>query len=44
MSSLAELIEGTKDTRELKRAPSVKMMLSGMAAVQVGELLQVTPQ
>lgn len=44
MSRLAELIEGTKDARELKRALSVKMVQSGMAATQVGELLQVTPQ
>lgn len=44
MSRLAELIEETKDVRELKRALSVKMVQSGMAATQVGELLHVTPQ
>jgi putative transposase len=44
MSKLAELIEETKDARELKRALSVKMGQSGMAVAQVGELLQVTPQ
>jgi putative transposase len=44
MSRLAELIEETKDARELKRALSVKMVLSGIAAAQVGELLHVTPQ
>ena len=44
MGSLEELIEETKDARELKRALSVKMMRNGMAATQVGELLQVTPQ
>jgi transposase len=44
MSRLAELIEETKDARELKRALSVKMVQSGMATTQVGELLQVTPQ
>lgn len=44
MSRLAELIEETKDARELKRALSVKMVQSGMAATQVGELLHVTPQ
>lgn len=44
MSRLAELIEETKAARELKRALSVKMVQSGMAATQVGELLQVTPQ
>ena len=32
MSRLAELIEETKDARELKRALSVKMGQSGMAA------------
>ena len=44
MSSLAELIEEAKDARELKRALSVKMGLSRMPAIQVGELVQVTPQ
>lgn len=44
MSKLAALIEATKDARELKRALSVKMGQSGIAAVQVGELLHVTPQ
>ena len=44
MSSLGELIEGTKDARELKRALSVQMVRSGMATSQVGELLHVTPQ
>jgi transposase len=44
MSRLAELSEETKDARELKRALSGKMVQSGMAATQVGELLQVTPQ
>ena len=44
MSRLAELIEETKDARELKRALSVKMVQSGIAAAQVGELLHVTPQ
>jgi len=44
MSSLAELIEETKEARELKRALSVKMVLSGIAVAQVGELLHVTPQ
>jgi hypothetical protein len=43
MSQLAEVIEETKDARELKRALSVKMVQSGMAATQVGELRQVTP-
>jgi transposase len=44
MSSLAALIEETKEARELKRALSVKMVLSGIAVAQVGELLHVTPQ
>lgn len=44
MSGLAELIEETKDARELKRALSVKMVQSGIVAAQVGELLHVTPQ
>lgn len=44
MSSLAELIEETKEARELKRALSVKMALNGMGATQVGELLHGTPQ
>lgn len=43
MSSLGELIEETKDARELKRALSVNLLLSGMAAAPVGELLHVTP-
>lgn len=43
MSRLAELIKETKDARELRRALSVKMVLSGIAVAQVGELLHVTP-
>jgi len=43
-NSLGELIEEAKDARELKRALSVQMTLSGMAVAQVGELLHVTPQ
>lgn len=42
MSRLAELIEETKDARELKRALSVKMRQSGIGVAQVGELLEVT--
>jgi transposase len=44
MSRLAELIEETKDARELKRALSVKMRQSGIGVAQVGELLEVTAQ
>jgi len=43
-NSLGELIEEAKEARELKRALSVQMTLSGRAVAQVGELLQVTPQ
>lgn len=44
MNKVGELIEEAKDARELKRALSVQMTLSGMAVAQVGELLHVTPQ
>jgi putative transposase len=44
MDSLAQMIEETKDTRELKRALSVKMLQAGMATAQSGELLHVTPR
>lgn len=44
MDSLAQMIEETKDARELKRALSVKMVLEGMATVDIGELLHVTPR
>ncbi len=39
MDSLAQMIEETKDARELKRALSVKMTLAGMATAEIGELL-----
>lgn len=42
MDSLGQMIEETQDVRELKRALSVQMVLAGMAAGQIGELLQVT--
>jgi len=44
MDSLAQMIEETKDARELKRALSVKMGLGGRATVDIGELLHVTPR
>jgi putative transposase len=44
MDSLAQMIEETKDARELKRALSVKMTLAGMATAEVRELLHVTPR
>jgi hypothetical protein len=42
--SLAQMMEETKDARELKRAWSVKMVLEGMATVDIGEVLHVTPR
>lgn len=42
--SVDELINEAKDSRELKRALSVKMGLQGMAPVQICELLNVSPQ
>jgi transposase len=44
MDSLAQMIEETKDARELKRALSVKMTLAGRATAEIGELLHVTPR
>jgi len=44
MDSLAQLIEETRDVRELKRAVSVKLGERGMATEAVGEVLQVTPR
>jgi putative transposase len=44
MDSLAQMIEETKEVRELKRALSVKMTLAGMATAEIGELLHVTPR
>jgi hypothetical protein len=38
------MIDETKETRELKRALSVKMLRVGMATAQSGELLHVTPR
>ena len=44
MDSLAQMIEETKDVRELKRALSVQLGLGGMATAAIGELLHVTPR
>jgi putative transposase len=44
MDRLAQLIEGTTDVRELKRAVSVKLGEQGMATEAIGAVLQVTPR
>jgi transposase len=44
MDRLAQLIEETRDVRELKRAVSVKLGEEGMATEAIGEVLQVTPR
>ena len=44
MDRLAQLIEGTTDVRELKRAVSVKLGEAGMATEAIGAILQVTPR
>ena len=41
---LAQLIEGTTDVRELKRAVSVKLGEQGMPTEAIGAVLQVTPR
>ena len=44
MDSLEVMIEQAKDAREVKRAVSVKMGLSGLAPAQICRCLQVSPQ
>ena len=44
MDRLAQLIEETRDVRELKRALSVKLGEAGMATDVMSEVLQVTPR
>jgi len=44
MDKLAQLIEGTTEVRELKRAVSVKLGEAGMATDAIGAILQVTPR
>ena len=43
MDSLEVMIEQAKDAREVKRAVSVKMGLSGLAPAQICQCLQVSP-
>jgi putative transposase len=44
MDRLAQLIEETRDVRELKRALGVKLGEAGLATDVIGEVLQVTPR
>lgn len=44
MNSLEAFIEQSQDVREVKRAVSVKMGLSGLAPAQICQCLQVSPQ
>lgn len=44
MKSLDEIINESKDPREVKRALSVKMALSGMPSAQICALLNLSPQ
>lgn len=44
MRSLDEIINKSRDTREVRRALCVKMRLSEMATSQICELLNVSPQ
>ncbi len=44
MTSLDEIINGSRDAREVKRAVCVKMAMSGMPTAQITEMLNVTPQ
>ena len=44
MNSLAQMIEETRDVRELKRALSVKLGEGGMVTEAIGEVLQLTPR
>ncbi len=44
MTSLDEIINESRDAREVKRALSVKMALSELPTSQITELLNVTPQ
>lgn len=44
MTSLAAIIEGAQDVREVKRAVSVQMGLSGLAPAQICQCLRVSPQ
>jgi len=44
MKSLDEIINESKDPREVKRALSVKMALSGMPSAQISAILNLSPQ
>src|SRR5258708_32391679 len=44
MLSLDEIISGSRDVREVKRALSVKMLQSGRSATAVSALLKVSVQ
>ena len=44
MESLDEIINESKDPREVKRALSVKMALSGMPSAQISSILNLSPQ
>jgi hypothetical protein len=44
MNSLDEIINGSLDVREVKRALSVKMVESGLTPAAVSELLNVSLQ
>lgn len=44
MRSIDEIINESRDAREVKRAVCVKMALSAMPTVQVCEMLNVSPQ
>ncbi len=44
MTSLDEIINDSRDAREVKRAVCVKMAVSAMPTSQITEMLNVTPQ
>ncbi len=44
MKSLDEIIENSKEVREVKRALAVKMVLGGMTPRQIAENLKVSEQ
>lgn len=44
MRDLDEIINESKDVREVKRAVSVKMERNGMPPAQIGQYLNVSPQ
>jgi hypothetical protein len=44
MHNVDEIINEAKDAREVKRAVSVKMSTQGFSHVQIGHVLNVSPQ